>query len=148
MSKQVVDGNYYRFVATSGIGDRQPWCSKTLRSARPTRAPYIDSAGVPCFVLPRHLDDKLGVQQGDLGFVINGQSKLSWSAIDADTRLPDAIGEGSIMVAKALGIKAHPRGWRGGGVIELSLYTFCKQISPVTIADQDRREDVLPFMGV
>jgi len=110
MSKQVVDGNYYRYVANIGY-----WRSATLALENPAQRktdprPYIDSADVLCFVLPRHLDHKLGVQQGDLGFVINSQNKLSWSAIDADTRLPDAIGEGSIMVAKALGIKAHPRG--------------------------------------
>jgi hypothetical protein len=75
---------------------------------------YVDSASVLCFVLPRHLDDKLGVQQRDLGLVVNSQNKLSWSAIDADTRLPDAIGEGSIMVAKAPGIKAHPKRARRG----------------------------------
>ena len=32
-------------------------------------------------------------------------------------------------------------------MIELRLYRFCKQISPVTTTPQDRRADVLPFLG-
>jgi hypothetical protein len=131
MSKPIVDRNYSRLVASTGH-----WRSANLALENPAQRktdprPYIDSAGVLCFVLPRHLDDKLGVQQEDLGFVVSSKNKLSWSAMDVDTRLPDAIGEGSIMVAKAAGNQGPPR-----------------QISPVTIADQDRGEDVLPFKGV
>lgn len=72
---------------------------------------YVDAAKIPYVVLhPRALNH---ARLGDFATVVNLRNGKLSSAIVADESAPDLpIGEGSIALAKALGIDADPR--RGG----------------------------------
>jgi Fungal chitosanase of glycosyl hydrolase group 75 len=72
---------------------------------------YVDSETVPFFVLPS--DELFGAEVGDFGFVINPSNGKSCGCIFADTGPGDEIGEGSIALAKALGLNADPK---AGGI--------------------------------
>lgn len=68
---------------------------------------YVDSEKIPFFVLPA--GNTFGADLGDFGFVVNPVNGKSCGCIFADTGPADEIGEGSIALAKALGINANPK---------------------------------------
>ncbi len=68
---------------------------------------YVNSETVPFYVLPRRIH--LPVKIGDFGFVINQRNNASSGCIFADIGPEDRIGEGSIALAKALGIQSDPK---------------------------------------
>jgi Fungal chitosanase of glycosyl hydrolase group 75 len=72
---------------------------------------YVDSEAIPFFVLPNN--KQFGAKLGDFGFVVNSANGKSCGCVFADTGPDDELGEGSIALAKALGIDANPR---DGGV--------------------------------
>lgn len=65
---------------------------------------YVNSDEIPYFVLPIEKVNK-SVRIGDIGLIFNTLTKQSAFAIFADTN-PNVIGEGSIALAKKLGINA------------------------------------------
>jgi Fungal chitosanase of glycosyl hydrolase group 75 len=68
-------------------------------------ARYVNAGKIPYFVLPEHL---LGLTTlGDIAWIFNTENKLNCFAIFADVG-PD-VGEGSIHLAKKLGIPGDPR---------------------------------------
>ena len=69
---------------------------------------YVDSQTVPFFVLPRNI--QIPTQIGDFGFVINRSNNTSAGCIFADVGPKGSIGEGSIALAKAIGIPSDPKG--------------------------------------
>ena len=71
---------------------------------------YVDSESVPFFVLPG--GSMFGAKLGDFGYVVNLQKQMACGAVLADIGPKDHIGEGSIALAKALGIPSNPR--KGG----------------------------------
>ena len=71
---------------------------------------YVDSESVPFFVLPG--GSTFGAGLGDFGYVVHLQKKVGCGAVFADIGPKDHIGEGSIALAKALGIPGNPR--KGG----------------------------------
>jgi Fungal chitosanase of glycosyl hydrolase group 75 len=82
-----------------------------MDSSQPARSPlrYIDSESVPFFVLPSkpkfHSKQKLG----DLAMIFNNDTgKYHW-AIYADVGPSNQIGEGSMALAKALGLSDSPK---------------------------------------
>jgi len=76
-----------------------PKCANPLR--------YVDSTQIPYIVLPSKVKSKLGAKLGDFAVVINGDSHSP--AIFADVGPPGKIGEGSISLAKALGLPFDPK---------------------------------------
>lgn len=68
---------------------------------------YVDSETIPFYVLPRQIQFPITI--GDFGFVINKNNNTSSGCIFADVGPDDALGEGSIALAKAIGIQSNPR---------------------------------------
>jgi len=73
----------------------------------PTR--YVDATKIPYVVLPHGLADRAGARLGDFAIVTNLRNGKSSFAIYADI---GTLGEGSITLADALGIRSDAR--RGG----------------------------------
>ncbi len=73
---------------------------------------YVNSEKIPYIVLPARLAQATGTRLGDLAYVYNRANGKSTAAIYADTGPAGKLGEGSIYLAKQLGIDANPR--RGG----------------------------------
>jgi hypothetical protein len=73
---------------------------------------YVNAAKVPYVVLPPEIMERFDVALGDLALVTNRQNGRSSFAIFADVGPRGKIGEGSIALARALGLDSDPR--RGG----------------------------------
>lgn len=113
------DGNKNPIV--QGPGDPAPgkYVSTTAyaNSAYPSGNPrrYVDSERVPYVAVPRALMQSIGVKLGDFAQVLYG-GRSCW-AIVADVGPAGKIGEGSMALARALGIDESPkRGGTGSGV--------------------------------
>jgi hypothetical protein len=119
-----VDGNWWALVTDNeenpivqGAGAPAPgfYISMTSlvdpskRQNDPKR--YVDAETIPYFVLPGN--QKFSANLGDFGFVVNPSNGKSCGCIFADTGPEGKIGEGSIALAKKLGINSNPK---GGGV--------------------------------
>ena len=70
---------------------------------------YIDARTISYIVLPRDFADRYGISLGDLAIVFNQTTGRSAYAIFADVGPRGKIGEGSIALAKELGMPADPR---------------------------------------
>lgn len=68
---------------------------------------YVNSAAIPFYVLPKNI--KIPMKIGDFGFVVNRGNNASSGCIFADVGPEGSIGEGSIALAKAIGIQSDPR---------------------------------------
>jgi hypothetical protein len=75
--------------------------------ANPNR--YIDARTIPYIALPKDFAGRFGIGLGDLALVINEANGLSAYAIFADVGPRGRIGEGSIALARELGITPDPR---------------------------------------
>ena len=73
---------------------------------------YVNAAKIPYIVLPPEFMEQFGVALGDLAVVINRKNGKSSPAIFADVGPHGKLGEGSIGLARALGLDDSPR--RGG----------------------------------
>lgn len=79
---------------------------------------YVNSEKIPYIALPPELIKLTNTKLGDVGYVYNTHTKKSSFVIFADTGPKGKIGEGSIFLAKKLGIKDSPRtGGQASGVI-------------------------------
>jgi hypothetical protein len=81
--------------------------NKHLRRTDPRR--YVDSTAIPYISLPGHHGDVLRSSLGDLAMVINGHNGQRSAAIYADIGPRAKIGEGSIALAKAIGLSDNAR---------------------------------------
>src|SRR5205814_10654422 len=70
---------------------------------------YLNSEEIPYIALPR---DLLGPQLGDIAYVINGRNARTSAAILGDESAGGRLGEGSIALARRIGVDPDPR--RGG----------------------------------
>ncbi len=70
---------------------------------------YVDASKIPYVVLPKEVADRGGARLGDFAFVMNLRNGQSSFAIYADI---GTLGEGSVALANALGIRSDAR--RGG----------------------------------
>lgn len=96
------------YVSTTSLQD--------VRFGRADPRRYVDATTVPYVVLPadRRLLRRLGVRLGDLAVVTarGRRGPVQVAAILADLGPKDQLGEGSVALARALGLPADPR--RGG----------------------------------
>jgi hypothetical protein len=92
-------------------------CSK--RYDDPNR--YVNSETIPFIVLPPSFSGSF--LKGDIALVVNKENKRSCYAIFADIGPKNKIGEGSICLAKQLGIESNPK---KGGVKSEILYILIK----------------------
>ncbi len=81
--------------------------NKHLSRTNPGR--YIDSTAIPYISLPGHHSGVLHASLGDLAIVVNGQNGRWSAAIYADIGPRAKIGEGSIALAKAIGLSGDAR---------------------------------------
>jgi len=111
-----------------GPGDPAPgmYISTTslVRRAHPKTNPmrYADAETVPFYIIPSAVQ-RLGVRIGDVAFVYNTANGKGCYAIYADAGPARSLGEGSMCLARQLGIKSNPR--RGGvsrGVIDYIIF--------------------------
>jgi len=70
---------------------------------------YIDATKIPYIALPSDFAKRFDISLGDLAVVVNRANGRSAYAIFADVGPRGRIGEGSIALARALGIPANPR---------------------------------------
>jgi Fungal chitosanase of glycosyl hydrolase group 75 len=70
---------------------------------------YVDATKIPYIALPQDFARTFDIKLGDLAVVVNQANGRSAYAIYADVGPKGRIGEGSIALAKALGIPANPR---------------------------------------
>src|SRR5215472_9787328 len=70
---------------------------------------YIDATKIPYIALPSDFAKRFDINLGDLAVVVNRANGRSAYAIFADVGPRGRIGEGSIALARALGIPANPR---------------------------------------
>jgi hypothetical protein len=97
---------------------------------------YVDANTIPYIVLPPQALKH--ARLGDFATVLNLENGRISGAIVADESLefPDRIGEGSIALARAVGVDPDPRhgGKEGGGVVYL-VYPGSGNGSPRTLKD-------------
>ena len=134
------------YISTTSLQDH----SQDRR--KPTR--YVDAGSIPFIVLPPQAL-KWGVSLGDTAAVYFGGFSVSQPAyaIFADVGPRDSIGEGSIALADALGVKSNPR--RGGVDQHSVIYVVFpgskfKPAWPVSVDQISRRarESFLGWGGV
>jgi hypothetical protein len=70
---------------------------------------YVDATKVPYVALPPDFARKYGIQLGDLAVVVNQANGRIAYAVFADVGPKGRIGEGSIALARQLGIPSNPR---------------------------------------
>lgn len=80
---------------------------------------YVNSETIPYFVLPNEKTILGKIKTGDVAYVCNLRNRKTAYAIFADVGPKDKIGEGSIALAKKLGIDSSPR---TGGIADSVLY--------------------------
>lgn len=95
------------YVSTTSLIDEQYAYQNPLR--------YVNAENIPYFVLPDHFSPN--IRLGDIAWIYNTHNGLNSFAVFADVG-PD-VGEGSIHLAKKLGIDHDPR---YGGVSSGILY--------------------------
>jgi len=104
-------------------------------------AGYVDAVKIPYVALPQDLADRGGMRLGDLAIVMNLRNGKSSFAIYADI---GTLGEGSVALADALGIRSDAR---RGGEHEGILYLFFPgsgNLQPRTIVEiQNEGEKLL-----
>src|SRR2546429_8712143 len=83
---------------------------------------YLDSRTIPFFALPRDFTERFGIALGDMLVVFNEANGRSAYAIYADVGPRGRIGEGSIALAKALGMSADPRHGQAFGHITYLIF--------------------------
>ena len=94
----------------------------------PTR--FVDASKIPYITLPQDVADRGGARLGDFAVVMNLRNRKSSFAIYADI---GTLGEGSIALAEALGIRSDARhGGQSGGVLYL-LFSGSGNLRPRTI---------------
>jgi hypothetical protein len=81
---------------------------------------YVDSEKIPYFVLPGKKLEVAGIEMGDIGLIFNTKTNKSTFAIFADSGPSSIIGEGSLALAKAIGVntKLNSKGKIVGGMEE------------------------------
>jgi glycosyl hydrolase group 75 (putative chitosanase) len=103
------------YVSATSLVDRS-------RAARDPRR-YVDSSTVPYLALPSLVQDA-GARLGDLAAVRNRDNGKVAFAIVADTGPRGKIGEGSMALAKALGLKSSPKTGSGAGDRDVAYVVF------------------------
>ena len=118
-------GNWYAIVTDDGEPSGNPIIqtssdpapgfyvtSTTLQdSTKEAKDPrrYVDSESIPYISVPGKVLRATKATFGDFAVVLNTENQKLSSAIVADLGLPNKLGEGSIALAKALGIDSSPK---------------------------------------
>lgn len=125
------------FISCTSLSD------KTKKLTDPTR--YVDASKIAYVALPQEVADRHGVRLGDFAVVMNLRNGKSSFAIYADI---GTLGEGSIALADALGIRSDARaGGESDGILFL-LFPGSGNLQPRTIGEiQNEGETLLSHLG-
>ena len=125
------------FVSCTSLSD------KTKKLSDPTR--YVNASKIAYVALPQDLADRRGVRLGDFAVVMNLRNGKSSFAIYADI---GTLGEGSIALADALGIRSDAReGGESDGVLYL-FFPGSGDLQPRTITEiQNEGEKLFSGLG-
>jgi hypothetical protein len=93
------------YISTTSLEDA------STRDGDPRK--YVDARKIPYIVLPLEVSGKFGIRLGDFAVVSNQTNGRLAYAIYADVGPSGKLGEGSMALAKALGLPSNPR---DGGV--------------------------------
>jgi hypothetical protein len=83
---------------------------------------YVDSTKIPYIALPRQLMRRAGIGLGDYAVVLNPATGKSSYAVFADVGPDNALGEGSIALATAIGVNPDAR--KGGTRLRIFYLVF------------------------
>src|SRR5437016_10521334 len=125
-------GQYRGFyVSTTSLQQRS-----VTDLANPNR--YVDARTIPCIALPKDFAERFGIGLGDVAVVINEANGRSAYAVFADVSPRGRIGEGSIALARELGIPAGPRHGQAFNQITYLIFPASgagrwKQITPARV---------------
>ncbi|QLA15738.1 glycoside hydrolase family 75 protein [Desulfolutivibrio sulfoxidireducens] len=111
----------------------------TKENNDPTR--YVNSEAIPFFVLPG--DSRIPATMGDFGYVLNLNTLMSSGCIYADVGPDNKIGEGSIALARAVGIPSDPKGEGTNDKMIYVVFTDTSQGWPVDKEYIDSHSDQL-----
>lgn len=98
---------------------------------------YVDSESIPYIVLPPKFSPYFGL--GDLALVINKKNNKQCFAIFADVGPKTKIGEGSIYLAKELGIHGSPK---SGGATTGILYILIKNSGKKMVLSKEEIQEI------
>jgi hypothetical protein len=93
------------YVSTTSLED-----ANISKDANPKK--YVDARRIPYIVLPLDVAGRFGIRLGDFAVVSNQRNGRFAYAIYADVGPAGKLGEGSMALARALGLSSNPR--RGG----------------------------------
>ena len=132
------EGNWWALVTHNGLASGEPVIQKegdpypgyyisttaVVNRGYPDGVPerYLDAEKIPYFVLNPTVMYLGNTKKGDIGYVYNRKTKKGCYAIFGDVGSPEKIGEGSIYLAKQLGINADPR--TGGQAADVVYMVF------------------------
>lgn len=111
------------YVSTTALADPR------FKASDPRR--YVNSEQVPFIAIPPQLRSQ-GVQLGDLVAVRNERTGKTVFAVVADIGPKDHLGEGSIKLAKELGLDADARRGGAGSGISYVAFPGSRQAWPLT----------------
>jgi hypothetical protein len=142
-------GNWWGVVTDTGEKDGQPVVQRstdpapgfyvsatTLGDASKGRTDprrYVDSESVPFLVLPGN--QRFGARVGDFGMVFNPRLNRACGCVFADHGPRNKIGEGSIALARALGVPHSPKNGGVGNGIVYWVAGGSKTSWPLSVAD-------------
>jgi len=117
------EGNWWGIVTDTGNADGKPilqgkgdpapgfYVSGTAlqdsTKSNEDQKRYVNSEAIPFYVLPKNIPIPMKI--GDFGYVVNRSNNTSSGCIFADVGPKGSLGEGSIALAKAIGIQCDPR---------------------------------------
>jgi hypothetical protein len=120
------------YISCTSLADR----TKTFSD--PGR--YVDSTEIPYIALPAKIAERARAHLGDFAFVVNLRNGKSSFAIYADI---GALGEGSVALAKILGISPNARqGGESDGVLYM-LFPGSGNLRPRTVGEIQREGERL-----
>ena len=125
------------YVSCTSLAD------ETKKFTDPTR--YVDASAIPYIALPEKVADRGGALLGDFALVSNLRNGRSAFAIYADI---GTIGEGSIALAEALGIRSNARNGGASDGILYVIFPGSGNLHPRTLDEINTEgEDALSELG-
>lgn len=100
---------------------------------------YVNPETIPYVVLPPSLVGSTGINLGDIAFVMNEKNDWYTFAIFGDKGPEGLLGEGSIELARRLGINADPRTGGTPGDVVYVFFPGSGNHGPLSIGEIERR---------
>ena len=115
---------------------------KTKEFSEPSR--YVDATKIPYIALPEEIAQRGGARLGDFAFVLNLRNGKSSYAIYADI---GTVGEGSVALAKTLGISANARDGGDSEGMFYMLFPGSGNMKPRTLGEiESEGEKLLSYL--